>query len=48
VKQISTAELIEFIEERSGFVVDVRPVDAYNGWALKGEAQGGHQIPPRV
>ncbi|MBW6479235.1 MAG: hypothetical protein K0B37_07385 [Bacteroidales bacterium] len=42
MKQISTAELIEFIEERSGFVVDVRPVDAYNGWALKGEYRGGH------
>lgn len=42
MKQFSTTELVSFIENRSGIVVDVRPVDAYNGWALQQEPRGGH------
>ena len=40
--KISTAELIPFIENKEALIVDVRPVDAYNGWKMQGEARGGH------
>jgi molybdopterin synthase sulfurtransferase len=39
---ISTSELTEFIKNKQGFVIDVRPVDAYNGWQLNNESRGGH------
>lgn len=39
---VSTIELIEFIENNEAKIVDVRPVDAYNGWSLQGESRGGH------
>ncbi len=42
INHISTRELITFIENKEGFIVDVRPVDAYNGWSLQGESRGGH------
>jgi rhodanese-related sulfurtransferase len=28
---VSTIELIEFIENNEAIIVDVRPIDAYNG-----------------
>ena len=40
--QVSTRELFEFIENKKAIIVDVRPVDAYNGWSLQGESRGGH------
>ena len=30
------------IDSKSHRIFDVRPVDAYNGWTLKGERRGGH------
>src|SRR5690606_3634133 len=30
------------LEDRKSQLVDVRPIDAYNGWRLQGEARGGH------
>lgn len=39
---ISTSQLHIFIEEGRGFVIDIRPVDAYNGWEMQGEVRGGH------
>ncbi len=41
-EQISTVELKVFLAEARGFVIDIRPVDAYNGWKLQGESRGGH------
>lgn len=41
-EQISTVELKAFLTEARGFVIDIRPVDAYNGWKLQGELRGGH------
>jgi molybdopterin synthase sulfurtransferase len=35
-------ELMELVEGRRAQLVDVRPIDAYNGWRLRGEARGGH------
>jgi thiosulfate/3-mercaptopyruvate sulfurtransferase len=42
INEISTLELFDFIEKKLGLVIDVRPVDAYNGWELRNESRGGH------
>ncbi len=42
MNQISTKELSNFIKDEEGTVIDVRPVDAYNGWELENEVRGGH------
>lgn len=39
---ISTAELQQRLGQPGSSVVDVRPMAAYNGWRLQGEARGGH------
>jgi len=44
---ISTAELRDRLGDPDLSVVDVRPMAAYNGWRLRGEARGGH-IPGAV
>jgi molybdopterin synthase sulfurtransferase len=44
---IGTDELRRRLDERTLTVVDVRPLAAYNGWRLNGEARGGH-IPGAV
>ncbi|MEJ2206510.1 MAG: rhodanese-like domain-containing protein [Gemmatimonadota bacterium] len=40
--RLSTGELRRRLGDGRTHVVDVRPVDAYNGWRLRGEARGGH------
>jgi thiosulfate/3-mercaptopyruvate sulfurtransferase len=42
LNQLSTSELKLFLEAARGFIIDVRPVDAYNGWKLQNEHRGGH------
>lgn len=42
MNKISTNNLWAFIQKGKGHIIDIRPVDAYNGWKLKGEARGGH------
>ena len=42
VNEISTKQLEKVIDSESHRIFDVRPVDAYNGWTLKGERRGGH------
>ena len=44
---ISTSELRERLSDTDLTIVDVRPLAAYNGWRLNGEARGGH-IPGAV
>ena len=44
---ISTAELRRRLIDPDLTIVDVRPLPAYNGWRLSGEARGGH-IPGAV
>ncbi len=44
---ITTTELLERLEDPNLTIVDVRPLAAYNGWRLQGEARGGH-IPGAV
>ncbi len=42
MNEISTKDLEKVIGSESHRIVDVRPVDPYNGWALEGERRGGH------
>lgn len=39
---ITTNELINQINNPIFSIIDTRPVDAYNGWKMKGEVRGGH------
>mgnify|MGYP006289619055 CR=1 FL=1 len=39
---VSTQELSRKLGDATFQLVDVRPGDAYNGWALRGESRGGH------
>lgn len=39
---LSTVELLGKLKEKHVELIDVRPVDAYNGWKLNGESRGGH------
>jgi 3-mercaptopyruvate sulfurtransferase SseA len=40
--RVSTRELHGLLDDPGLQLVDVRPIDAYNGWRLRGEARGGH------
>jgi len=42
IKTITTEELTKTLTENQTILIDVRPVDAYNGWQLRNEARGGH------
>ena len=42
LKKISTQSVLEQIKNPQTIIIDVRPVDAYNGWELKNEKRGGH------
>ncbi len=42
IQTIETSELRDRLGEASLTLVDVRPLAAYNGWRLNGEARGGH------
>jgi 3-mercaptopyruvate sulfurtransferase SseA len=39
---LATGELLHLLRSDHVQLVDVRPIDAYNGWRLHGEARGGH------
>jgi 3-mercaptopyruvate sulfurtransferase SseA len=39
---ISTSDLLQRLNDPELTIVDVRPIAAYNGWRLRGEARGGH------
>jgi len=39
---ISTTALQQYVNAPSTHIIDVRSVDAYNGWPLRGEPRGGH------
>src|SRR5436190_6066865 len=44
---LTTAELQRCLDDPQLTIVDIRPLAAYNGWRLDGEARGGH-IPGAV
>lgn len=39
---LSTQELLACLNKDEVKIIDIRPVDAYNGWKLEGESRGGH------
>ena len=39
---ISTTEIVDLLNNKDVKFIDIRPVDAYNGWKLKSEKRGGH------
>ncbi len=39
---LATRELKSLLDDGNTQIVDVRPIDAYNGWRLRGEDRGGH------
>ncbi len=42
MKALSTENMVELLDQDGVKIVDVRPVDAYNGWKLQKEIRGGH------
>ncbi|HEX6982595.1 MAG TPA: rhodanese-like domain-containing protein [Balneolaceae bacterium] len=42
LQELTTKELQAFIEQKKGKLLDIRPMAAYNGWALQNEERGGH------
>src|SRR5271157_5153152 len=42
LNKVSTSRLLNFLEKPDYKIIDVRPVDAYNGWQLQNESRGGH------
>ena len=42
IKEISTSDLIHHLKSENTKLIDVRSVDAYNGWKFNNESQGGH------
>lgn len=40
--EISTNELATSLENKDVKIIDVRPIDVYNGWPLENETRGGH------
>lgn len=39
---LSTQELFKLLDDKNTKIIDIRPVDAYNGWRMKNEKRGGH------
>lgn len=42
LNHITTGEITRFVEQNRGTVIDLRSVDAYNGWRMENESRGGH------
>jgi len=42
MNEISGKELANLLEQPNTRIIDIRSIDAYNGWALQGEKRGGH------
>ncbi len=42
IREVSTSEVKEFLNNEEYVIVDVRPTHAYNGWQLRNEQRSGH------
>ncbi len=42
ITELTTGELRKLLEDKNTKIIDIRPIDAYNGWRLKNEPRGGH------
>jgi len=41
-ESVSTAQMVECVDQGEATLIDVRPIDAYNGWPQPGQRRGGH------
>jgi 3-mercaptopyruvate sulfurtransferase SseA len=41
-RSLSTSQLVDALRHPDVRLIDVRPVEAYNGWRMRNEARGGH------
>lgn len=39
---ITTREMLDRMDDADHRIIDIRPIAAYNGWALRDEPRGGH------
>ena len=42
IKEISTNEVFQLLGRPETKIIDIRPIDAYNGWYLQNEFRCGH------
>lgn len=42
VTQLTTDQVLEIVRKKSRTIIDIRPVEAYNGWKSGNEERGGH------
>ena len=42
IQKMSTSELLDRLNQPNLTLLDLRPIDAYNGWSLQDEPRGGH------
>jgi thiosulfate/3-mercaptopyruvate sulfurtransferase len=42
MNEITGNDLLELLTDKNIQIIDIRPSEAYNGWALMGEKRGGH------
>ncbi len=42
VSQLSTLQVKKYINDYNSRIIDIRQVDAYNGWKMENEVRGGH------
>ncbi len=42
IKVVSTNEVVQLLNNKKTKIIDVRSVEAYNGWKLQNETRGGH------
>jgi len=42
IEILSTFQMQRIVKDKTAKILDVRSIDAYNGWKLKGEQRGGH------
>lgn len=40
--EVKTEDVKKYIDDSNAIIIDVRDVNAYNGWKLNGEKRGGH------
>ena len=42
IKEVSTNEVFQLLGKPGTKIIDIRPIDAYNGWCLQNESRCGH------
>ena len=42
IREISTDDVFQLLGKPGIKIIDIRPIDAYNGWCLQNESRSGH------